>query len=69
MPKPRRKYGWMHDLTYQAELNWENATVQFTGEGWLRAIEASRKADALVQDAIERALRCARRNRRDGEVR
>ena len=22
MPKRPRKYGWMHDLSYQAELNW-----------------------------------------------
>jgi hypothetical protein len=64
MSKPRRKYGWMHDLTYQAELDWEGATVQFTGSALIEACRRDREAKLLVAEVIERALRRARRGRR-----
>jgi hypothetical protein len=70
MPKRPRRYGWMHDLSYQAELDWEGATVQFTGRALVEACKRDREAKLLVAEVLERALRRARRGRRrDGEVR
>jgi hypothetical protein len=59
----------MHDLTYQAELDWEGATVQFTGRALIEACHRNREAKILVAELLERAKARARRNRRNGEVR
>jgi hypothetical protein len=69
MPKRPRKYGWMHDLSYQAELNWEGATVQFSGRALIEACRRNREAKLLVAEVLERAKARARQNRRNGEVR
>ena len=59
-PQPRDVYTDWED---------ENVHVQFTGEGWLRAIEANQNALRIAQEALERAMARARRNRRNGEMR
>jgi hypothetical protein len=69
MPKRRRKYTWKHDLSYQAEMNWENATVQLTGYALIESCRRNFEAKQLVDAALERAKARARRNRRDGEAR
>jgi hypothetical protein len=63
MPKRPRKYGWMHDLSYQAELNWEGVMPQFTGRALIEACKRDREAQILVAEVLERALRRARRGR------
>jgi hypothetical protein len=41
--------------------------VQYTAEGWRRAIERIQAADKIATAALERAM-AVLRNRRDGEV-
>jgi hypothetical protein len=45
----------MHDLTYQAELDWEGATVQFTGRALIEACRRNREAKILVAEVGARA--------------
>jgi hypothetical protein len=44
-------------------FDWENATVQFTGRALIEACRRNREAHRLVAEALERALRRARRGR------
>jgi hypothetical protein len=64
MPKRPHKYGWMHDLSYQTELDWEGATFQFTGRALIEACKRDREAKILVAEVLGRAQRRARRGRR-----
>ena len=43
--------------------------VQLTGAGMMRAIAQGKEARRITTEALDRAMRRARRRRRDGEVR
>lgn len=59
MPPPKRRHA-RGDLYF---LDWENATVQFTGRALIEACQRDREARRLVAEVLERALRRARRGR------
>jgi hypothetical protein len=59
MPPPKRRHA-RRDLYF---LDWENATVQFTGRALIEACQRDREARRLVAEVLERALRRARRGR------